>query len=332
MVNKPNRSYSIDFIKGIAAISIVCLHCANNDPFDSILHLVGRMAVPMFFIITGYYLSSMIKTGHISKHIVKILKIILGGLLFYLPLVCIEAYLKGNLEWQLTHVIEWDSLLEKLAFAQYPFNVEAGHLWYLMAILYILCFLSFFSKKHQINKLYFLIPILFLIGYIISSLVDQYDSRMRMLYQNFLFTGLPYVLLGHLINEKTSHKQIDNRLLGKLIVLSAILYVTETGFYIFIGLPPHREHYLSIIPLVSLILIWGSQNSQFGKNSIITTIGRDYSICIYVVHRYFVDRTFGLTDSPFIDSKLQMLISLGLSLLVSYLFVSIKKRLEKQKV
>lgn len=275
MVNKSNRSFSIDFIKGIAALSIVCLHCANNDPFDSILHLVGRLAVPIFFIITGYYLPSMIKTGHIPKHIVKILKIILGGLLFYLPLVCIDAYFKGNLSWQLSHLIKWDNMLETLAFAQYPFNVEAGHLWYLMAILYILCFLYFYSKKHQINKLYFLIPILFLIGYIISSLVDQYDSRMRTFYQNYLFTGLPYVLLGHLINVKTSHKQIDNKLLGKLIVLCAFLYVAEIGFYVFIGLPPHREHYLFIIPLVSLILIWATQNSQFGKNSIITTIGRD---------------------------------------------------------
>lgn len=332
MVNKSSRSYSIDFIKGIAALSIVCLHCANNDAFDSILHLVGRLAVPMFFIITGYYLPSMIKTGHIPKHIVKILKIILGGLLFYLPLICIEAYFRGNLLWQLTHVIEWDMLLDKLVRAQYPFNVEAGHLWYLMAILYILCFLYFYSKKHKIGKLYFLIPILFLIGYIISSIVDQYDSRMRSYYQNFLFTGMPYVLLGHLIHEKTEHKQFDNKLLGKLIVLCAVLYIAEIGFYVFIGLPPHREHYLFIIPLVSLILIWASQNSQFGKNNIITTIGRDYSICIYVVHRYFVINSYGLTGSPIIDSKLQMLISLGLSLLVAYLFVSIKKRLKKQKV
>ena len=155
MVNKPNRSYSIDFIKGIAAISIVCLHCANNDPFDSILHLVGRMAVPMFFIITGYYLSSMIKTGHISKHIVKILKIILGGLLFYLPLVCIEAYLKGNLEWQLRHVIEWYSLLEKLAFAQYPFNVEAGHLWYLMDFVYLMFSILFLKKASDQQTILF---------------------------------------------------------------------------------------------------------------------------------------------------------------------------------
>jgi surface polysaccharide O-acyltransferase-like enzyme len=332
MVNKSSRSYSIDFIKGIAALSIVCLHCANNDAFDSILHLVGRLAVPMFFIITGYYLPSMIKTGHIPKHIVKILKIILGGLLFYLPLICIEAYFRGNLLWQLTHVIEWDMLLDKLVRAQYPFNVEAGHLWYLIAILYILCFLYFYSKKHKISKLYFLIPILFLIGYIISSIVDQYDSRMRSYYQNFLFTGMPYVLLGHLIHEKTEHKQFDNKLLGKLIVLCAVLYIAEIGFYVFIGLPPHREHYLFIIPLVSLILIWASQNSQFGKNNIITTIGRDYSICIYVVHRYFVINSYGLTGSPIIDSKLQMLISLGLSLLVAYLFVSIKKRLKKQKV
>lgn len=318
-----NRSSSIDFIKGIAAISIVCLHCANNDPLDSIIHLVGRMAVPMFLIITGYYLPSMIKSGHMARHVFKILKIILGGLLFYLSLYCVDAYLHGEFWGQLSKVIQWNRLGWQFLLGKFPFSVGAGHLWYLMAILYILCFMILFARKYPVRKLYVLIPILFLIGYLISSFDLGGDSRNY--YQNYLFLGMPYVLLGSFIREHAMEQRLSNRQLGGLIVLFSVLYLAEIGLYVFTGLPAHREHYLCIIPLVSIILIWAVKNPQFGTRSFITTIGRDYSICIYVVHFYFVRKMWYLFNGSSVDSKLQMLSSIALSLLVASLYFFIRK-------
>jgi len=330
MAAKSNRSYSIDFIKGIAAISIVCLHCANNDAFDSIIHLIGRMAVPMFFIITGYYLPSMIKSGHITNHIFKILRLILGGLLFYLSLYCLHAYLNGNLWEKLTNVIPWDNLGTKLLFAQFPFNVKAGHLWYLMAILYILCFLLLFTKKYPVKKLYKFIPVLFLGGYLISSF--DFENTMRPYYQNYLFIGLPYVLLGSFIREHPIRQQLTNRKLGALIALFAILYLAEIALYVLTGLPSHREHYLCIIPLVSLILLWAAKNPQFGSNTIITTIGREYSVYIYIIHYYFVGMMWTIFyGTSSINSKLQMIAAISLSLLVVHFYILIKKYWNKKR-
>ena len=323
MPSKSNRFHSIDFVKGIAALSIVCLHCANNDAFDSIIHLVGRMAVPMFFIITGYYLPSMIKSGHITNHIVKILKIILGGFLFYLAMSSLDAYLKGNLWEHLTHLIEWNVLGRRLLFAHFPFNVDAGHLWYLMAILYVLCFILLFTRKYPVKKLYVLIPILFMGGYLIST----FDSNgaMRSYYQNYLFTGIPYVLLGSYIREHGTGQQLSNHRFGLLIVIFAGLYLAEIGLYVFTGLPSRREHYLCIIPLVSLILMWAVKNPQFGRGNFITTIGREYSTYIYVIHFYFMNKMWIVFHGTSLDSKLQMLTSIAISLLVAYLYVQLKK-------
>ena len=330
MAPKSNRSFSIDFVKGIAAILIVCLHCANNDAFDSIIHLIGRMAVPMFFIITGYYLPSMIQSKHITNHIIKILKLILGGLLFYLPLHCLDGYVKGNLWAKLSNVILWDKLGRQLLFANYPFNVEAGHLWYLVASLYILCFLLLFSKKYPVKKLYVLIPILFLGGYMISSF--DFDDTMRAYYQNYLFIGMPYVLLGSFIREHKTRKRLGNRCLELLIVIFATLYLGEIGFYLVTGLPARREHYLCIIPLVSFILIWAAKNPQFGSKNIFTTIGREYSIYIYIIHFYFAGKMWVLFHGTSIDSKLQMLTSIALSLLVAYLYVQTKRYWKKNVI
>lgn len=258
--------------------------------------------------------------------------IAIGGLLFYLPLVCIDAYLDGRLLSQLKHVIPLgNEIWEKILFSQYPFNVEAGHLWYLIAIIYILCFIHFYSKKHRIEKLYFLIPILFSVSYIISFFVDEFSGQGRRLYQNFLLIGLPYVLLGSLIREKSINKRFSNKQVGVIIAALTLTYLVEMGFYMYTGLPLHREHYLCIIPLVSFILIWASNNPQFGRNSFITTIGREYSTCIYVVHFYFVPKMYKLFNGSSIESKLQMLTAFALSLLVAFIFIQVKKRFKERR-
>lgn len=321
MGTKSNRSYSIDFIKGIAAIAVVLLHCSNEDIIDSAIHLVGRMAVPMFFIITGYFLPSMIKTDHIKKHIIKVIKIATGAMAFYFPLFCIEAYLTGNLRYQLSNIFRLDDIWEKVLFSQYPFYVNAGHLWYLIAIIYILSFIYFYTKKYRINNLYRLIPLLLIIGYIISS----FEVNDRKYYQNFLFVGMPYILLGSYIHERSTYIIIRNRVIGLLITLFSILYLAEIALYLHIGLPARREHYLCIIPLVSFILIWAARNPNFGEKCLITTIGRDYSIYIYVFHLFFVRRMWIIFHGSPIDSKLQMFFSLLLTLLTSFIYVKLKE-------
>ena len=321
METKSYRSYSIDFIKGIAAISIVFLHCANNDAFDSIIHLIGRMAVPVFFIITGYFLPSMVKSGHLTNHIKKIIKLAIGALAFCFPVFCIEAYMMGNLRQQLLNVFRLDDLWEKVLFSQYPFYVNAGHLWYLIAIIYILGFIYFYTKKYRISTLYRIIPLLFFIGYLISS----FEAVDRKYYQNFLFIGLPYILLGSYIREQLTFKKISNRVVGLLIVLFSILYIVEIVLYQHVGLPAHRDHYLCIIPLVSFILIWASQNPNFGEKCLITTIGKDYSIYTYIFHLFFVRQMWIIFHGSPIDSKLQMFFSLSLTLLTSFLYVKLKE-------
>lgn len=314
------RSYSIDFIKGLAAILIVCLHCANEDAFDSVIHLMGRMAVPMFFIITGYYLPSMIKSQHILNHIIKILRITIVGLIIYMVLYIIDSLFTGDFYHRLSIIFNCKQVLTALLFGRFPIAVNAGHLWYLVAILYILVFAYFYSKRYKIADLYILIPVLFCIGYIISS----FSNAPRHYYQNYLFVGLPYVLLGSYIKE--NNVSLSNKKVVWLIVLFSFVYLAEIGLYLLVGLPAHREHYFSIIPLVTLLLIWASNNSIFGSSSFMATIGREYSICIYVIHFYIVQKMWILYHGSSLDSKWQMLSSIVLSLLVSYLYVKIKNK------
>ena len=103
-----NRFSSFDLIKGIAALLIVCLHCENSDAFDSILHLMGRMAVPMFFIITGFFLPKLIKKGLLNKHIVKILKITLLSSILYILLFFIDSIVLNKSFQDIYSLFSWE--------------------------------------------------------------------------------------------------------------------------------------------------------------------------------------------------------------------------------
>ena len=183
--NLSNRVYSIDFVKGIAAILIVCLHCFRLDAIDGLIHLIAKMSVPVFFIITGYYLPDMISSGRLLIHIRKILKITVCSILLYIFLYVIDPNRSGILDALKTVFMFNSSTITNLLCGRMPIDVNAEHLWYLISVLYILIFFSLFTKKESIRKFYICIPILFFIGYLISSVVDGIKGNSRHFYQSY---------------------------------------------------------------------------------------------------------------------------------------------------
>ena len=317
-----NRFSSFDLIKGIAALLIVCLHCENSDVFDSILHLMGRMAVPMFFIITGFFLPKLIKKGLLNKHIVKILKITLLSSILYILLFFIDSIVLNKSFQDINSLFSWEQFKYGLLFGRNPINNHGGHLWYLFSILYVMFFVYLFIKKYNISRLYVLIVPLFLIGYVLSSIQDM----PRPYYQNYLLIGLPYVLLGSLISEQSLETFFTNKRVKILLSVCALLYVLEIGLYVSVNLPAHREHYLMIIPTVSLILIWCKHNPQAFQKSLLARIGRDYSLYIYVFHFYIVQKMWICFHGEVYSSKLQMSVSLILTLFICHLYIKMKYR------
>ena len=316
------RSVSIDALKGIAALLVVCLHCENSDTLDSVIHIFARMAVPMFYLITGYFIPDMIERNDMKRHFVKILKITLFSLALYFILFCIESIATGAFPNKLYTIVSWKSFVNSLILGRTPFSINAGHLWYLVSIIYILGFISIYTRKYSIKSLYYLIPILFLSGYIISSIT----GIKRVYYQNYLFIGLPYVLLGSFIKEKMSSFSLNKKTIDLLLVLLPILLACEIFIYVSFGLPSRREHYLLMTPYVALLLIWSTRHPTFGEKAKLTLIGRRYSLYIYIIHFYIVQKMWLVFHGGRWDSKWQMLTSLFLSLTISYMYYHIKNR------
>ena len=55
---KSPRNWKFDYIKGIACIVVICLHCPLPGKIGEAVIYGIRFSVPLFFMITGYYCES----------------------------------------------------------------------------------------------------------------------------------------------------------------------------------------------------------------------------------------------------------------------------------
>ena len=55
------RNKNIDILKAVCAFLVVCIHINFPGEFGEILKIVGTVAVPIFFMITGYFYNKTIK-------------------------------------------------------------------------------------------------------------------------------------------------------------------------------------------------------------------------------------------------------------------------------
>ena len=76
---KPTRNYSLDLLKFISSFMIVCIHFKFFGTAGEFITVVSRFAVPVFFMISGYY-SYGAEEKKIRSKIFNILKLYLIAL------------------------------------------------------------------------------------------------------------------------------------------------------------------------------------------------------------------------------------------------------------
>ena len=183
----------MDVAKCLAAFLVVAIHADFPGMFGKYVNAWARIAGPLFFIISGYYYPILASQGKQKRQIRKLLKYLLIGSTVFIVYECTVAALKGNLSECLNIWITSGTIAKFLFFNAFPF---AGHLWYMYALLYVYAILNLFKLWKLPEKTTGIIIIILLIFNYILSFFPEYYS-----YRNFLFTGLPYVLLGCLIRK-----------------------------------------------------------------------------------------------------------------------------------
>lgn len=271
-------NYCLDFIKGIACIFVVFMHCEFPGLLGTAVQAVSRFCVPLFFMVSGYFCYMQISdkkeiNAKMKKKIKHIGKITLYACLAYLAFDVVQYFVFGYdvFVFGIRHVFNM------LVFNQ-PFII-AGQYWFLFALLYDYVLLFFIQKFGFIKYVYVLAGLMILM-YIVGAqgmhLLGHHVPNMY--YRNFLIEGFAFFGLGHWIHANQSKLKISNAILISVVVVSTLLCFAER--YIM-----GRDFGVNIVtfPQVFCLFLLAVNNPQ-KHAGIMQVVGLRYSMFVYIIH------------------------------------------------
>lgn len=275
------RNYCLDFIKGIACVCVVFMHCEFPGLFGVVVQCISRFCVPFFFMVSGYFAYREELQFTCSppqyKKIFHILKITILASIFYLIIELVKYVIKRNvIVITKSHILYW------FLFNQ-PFLI-AGQLWFLFALLYVYVLFAVIERFNLYKIAYFFIPILILAYIILAQGMHLVGKPVpNMIYRNFLIEGFPLFMLGHFLHfhEKRIIKSFNDIVLIIGFLLFTLLCLVERYF---LG----RDFGVNIFtfPQVICLFIIGIKKSERFESNMIRKIGTNLSMFVYIIHPF----------------------------------------------
>ena len=135
------RNYAIDKMKFLCMVAVVCIHTNpfGNKDIGLMINVLCRVAVPLFFISSGYLLNSKFSYEYVYKYFIKILKLFLSWIIFY---ILLNLTLKS-----ISNIVNGDYIFNgykqlfdnfKILDIYYGGGVIKYHLWYLASTLCVI--------------------------------------------------------------------------------------------------------------------------------------------------------------------------------------------------
>lgn len=319
------RNVTLDYFKLCLSFLVVSIHLSplfvNKYRLfgDVISDGIAQIAVPLFFMISGFYLQDKVRIfGKIKKQISRFLIVYIVWTLIYIPFWINVGYGK---------------------FVSIIFLILGyAHLWYLPAIiisiLMIYTLIRFNIKfRILIPSLFFLYFLGFYVEYYLNSEVTTLSGPVLLmnLTRGILTTGLPFVFLGYYIRSFLYDKlvSISNHILfsiSSICILFILLkvYLSHIGWEISVPSVLFILSSFSIITLCTSLFILVNKYSIFSTSEKSGFIG-ELSSGIYYSHVMCIFIANMLVDSMNIY-KFPLIIFL--SMLISTMLIILNPRLK----
>ena len=286
--------YLVNFI---ACMLVIVIHTRFPGNFGTAMDAVSRIAVPYFFALSGRFLlrdgnedTAKIREKS-GRYLVKILKItgIVYAVYFVFSLV-VHIYLGDSIsEW----LISKYSLQEALWFVLFNSGTYVydsvfvfDHMWFLFALIYAIGLIYIFAGV--LRKWYkWLIAMLLFLLYFGEALQTYYPIRpfgisitTWYVMRNWLFVGLPFVLIGILLSDiirEKKEKIVKHKNIYILMITGGIaMSVAETFVF------GKKEVYVgSLIAVIGIFLL---SECEAGSGKYLYKIGKKSSNVIYYYH------------------------------------------------
>lgn len=333
-------NYCLDFLKGIACIFVVFMHCQFPGLTGVAVQAISRFCVPFFFMVSGYFCFSPLVSlmgSHdenastntrkkIGKKVFHIAKITFFASIFYIVFILLVQAIFHNQDFTLT---------KRQLFNWLVFNsprVVAGQYWFLFALLYAYLFYGLFERFNLRKVAYVLAGVLFVIYICLAQGFHLYGIKIpNMYYRNWLIEAFPYFMLGHWIHENQERINITNKSLLTILALTTLLCWVERWIM-------GRDFGVNIvtIPQVFALFVYGVKNPT-RHEGVMQRLGRDCSMLVYILHPvvwHTLDGVYlylGITDN-LLAQYLRPLLVVVFSILLALLFNAIVAKIKTLKI
>lgn len=325
---------NIDIWRFIASFLIVAIHISplakiNLEIDFYATRILGRIAVPLFLMITGYYLleKSLKDQKYLKGYTKKILMLYGFSIVLYLP---INIYMEKYSHINVLQIIK-DILL----------NGTFYHLWYFPALILGLWITNILLKKVGEEKTSILLLLLYLIGLFGDSYygIAQRSKLLSAFYniifhisdytRNGLFFTPIFLYMGYAIK---THKSKSSFHLHFSIIFFLCMTLEGSILHHY-HFQRHDSMYIFLIPSMYFLFQYLMENNKTSNKRI-----RKIATGIYLLHPLFIilirytSKLFGL-EKILVENNLilYLLVSFG-TLIFMILFEKLKGVLKNEKL
>ena len=283
-----NESYSgIDYFRFIAALLIVAIHTSPLSSFSEtgnfiFTRIVARVAVPFFFITSGFFLISRYTCSaeKLGAFIKKTTLIYGVAILLYIPINVYTGYFK------------MDNLLPNII-KDIVFDGTLYHLWYLPAPIIGAAIAWYLVKKVHYRKAFLIASVLYIIGlfgdsyYGIVKSVSCLNVFYNLIFQltdytrNGIFFAPIFFVLGGYISDNQNRLSLKRSIVG-FIVCFALMFGEALTLHHF-DIQKHDSMYVLLLP--SVYCLFNLLLHFRGKRR---TGLRTISLIIYTIHPFMI--------------------------------------------
>ncbi len=311
------RNLSIDILKFGLAIMVVAIHAGFLSEVSQqlcyvLINGVFRIAVPIFFVINGYYFAKVLSSP--SAWLKR-------GLILYLLWMLIYSYYWFN-----------PSEINVYFLAKIVKTLLVGyeHLWYIASMLGAAVIL-YYLRNLSPRLLLVIALVLYVVGTAFQYLGNYHffkgsplDTLFNTLwvYRSSVLFAFPFFCIGYLIARYQVHKKIKPAQLAVGVAVGLILLASES--YINFNSMVKREGFdmlfslLLVCPLVFMLFL--SFNIE-GKSKNIAF----YSTAIYLVHFFIITQLKALTQ---LHGSMLTLAAIIISLAISFVLIMVNQRVK----
>ena len=281
--NTSKRYDGLDFAKYLCAFLVISIHMSyfGKRYFEPLT----RFAVPIFFMITGHFYSSIKKSNREYGQIKKTIAILLSSNFLYLLWEIARCILLNeSFSNSFSPLLSAKVWIEFLCFNKSFFS---GHLWYLGALLYVLVIILAVDKYSNRKKLYKFIPLLLLLNILLGNYsAILFGIKLPLaLTRNFLLCGLPFFLIGDAIRQKQCI--LKQKQLVVMAIFAMLITMVENAFLLGSGKEFNADCFLATPFLAYSLFVLFLKNNNISNTHIlriVSKIGKSTSTIIYIVH------------------------------------------------